>query len=111
VQVVTLSGRWGIRDASGTLVLGSTALTQDGRRVWGDDLHSECRFTVTGTVAPPRALTVEYVRPAGVCQRDRLPDSLRFTGTANDAVLRFEGTMSPGGPAVFVRCSSPGTCA
>lgn len=110
VQVVTLSGRWGIRDATGALVLGSTALTQDGRRVWGDDLHSECRFTVTGTVAPPRALTVEYARPPGACQRDRLPDLLRFTGTADDAVLRFEGTLSPGGPAVFVRCSGPGTC-
>lgn len=110
VQVTSLSGRWGIRDANGTLVLGSTALTQDGRRVWGDDLFGECRFSVTGTVSPQRELTVEYRRQAGLCQRDQLPDAMTFTGAANDGVTRFEGRLDSGAAASFVRCSSPYTC-
>jgi len=110
LEVKAVTGRWGIRDALGGLVFGSTHLTQDSTRIWGDDTRLDCRYDVTGAVSAPRSISLTYTRPPGDCQAWNQPVSITFTGQADDGVNRFTGTLAPGGPATLVKCPEPFGC-
>lgn len=110
IRVTTVAGRWGIRNAAGTLVFGTTFLAQNEAGLHGDESWQSCRFDVTGSVAAPRSVTLTYTRQAAECQGYNGPLTLTFTGTADDSVSSFSGTMTPGGPATLVRCAAPFSC-
>jgi len=110
VTVRAVTGRWGIRDSSGRLILGSAVITQNDAALHGDDSSLNCRYEITGSVAPPRSITVTYTRPPGDCQARDLPISFTFSGSADGTVSSFAGTMSPGVPATMVRCADSWIC-
>jgi PKD repeat protein len=111
LRVVSLSGTWEERDAAGQDIMGSTALTQSGASVWGDQTFQNCRYTVTGTIQAPRTLTIKYehlpgdIRTPSDCQAlpSYVPWTQTFTGTADAEFNVFTGTMTPGGPGTLRR--------
>jgi len=110
IRTRTVQGRWGIRSATGSLVFGSTFLAQNDANLHGDETWLNCRFDVTGSVAAPRSITLNYTRPPTDCQAFNVPVSLTFTGVADDGVNSFAGTLTPGGPATLVKCPEPFRC-
>jgi hypothetical protein len=110
IRTRTVQGRWGIRNAAGALVFGSTFLAQNDANLHGDETWLNCRFDVIGSVVAPRSITLTYTRPPADCQAFDVPVSLTFTGVADDGINSFSGTLTPGGPATLVRCSEPFRC-
>jgi len=108
LQVGSVTGRWGLKDAAGAFILRSTWIDQNGTRLSGDDTGLNCKFTVTGAVATPRAVTVTYTRPVTDCAGRNLPVTQTFTGVMDQALLTMAGTLSTGGAASMVRCDRPG---
>jgi PKD domain len=109
VQVRALTGRWGIRDSKGNLLLGTTDLTQDGTSVSGADIQRDCRVSVSGRVSAPRSVSLAYSREGSGCD-PRLPAAFVFFGSADDSAAIFNGTMTPGGPARLVACDEAWEC-
>ena len=60
-RVVSLSGWWGVRDGSGTLLAGSTYLTQDGPALRGTQIF-DCPYDVRGTIVMPRSIRINWSR-------------------------------------------------
>lgn len=118
LRVVSLSDFWTLRSEAGLVIMASTALTQGSAEVWGDQTYLNCRYSVTGTIAPPRAISVTWahlpgdLRAPSDCQAlpPYIPWTVTFTGTADDQFDVFTGTMTPGGAAVLRRCGGPGGC-
>ena len=118
LRVVSLSDFWGLRSAAGLAVMAHTALTQGGAAVWGDQTYLNCRYSVSGTITLPRAISVTWAHLPGDlrtptdCQAlpAYIPWTVTFTGTADDQFEVFTGTMTPGGAAVLRRCGGPGGC-
>lgn len=110
LEVKAVTGRWGIRNAAGVLLFGSTYLAQDDARVHGDETRLNCRYEVAGWVSAPRSIVLTYTRPPADCQAWDLPVSFTFSGQADDRVNSFTGLMTPGGPATLVKCPSPFQC-
>jgi hypothetical protein len=109
VQVRSLTGHWGIMDSEGRLLLGATDLTQDGTGVSGADIQGDCRVYVTGRVSAPRSVSLAYTREGSGCD-PRLPAAFVFSGSADDTVASFLGSMTPGGPARLVSCDEAWEC-
>lgn len=109
VTVVTVTGRWGLQDASGAILLRNSSLNQNGTSVAGDDTMLNCRFAVSGSVAPPRAITLTWTRDQRDCAGTSLPASFGFTGVVNEAAGGFLGTLDSGVQARLVPCGS-GPC-
>jgi hypothetical protein len=110
LRVISMTGSWGIRDATGQLLMENTSITQSEQALSGEDVRANCRYAVTGSAIDPRRVTLTYTRPAGDCAGLGLPVSFTFAGEADDQVKAFTGTMTPGGPARMVKCSQPGVC-
>jgi PKD repeat protein len=108
VSVTTVDGRWGLRDQTGTLLMGNTSLSQNGTNVSGDDTRLNCRYSVSGAVLAQRSIALVYTRPATDCQGLNLPVNLGFTGTADNIVGSFSGALTTGGTATLFACSRPG---
>ena len=92
LAVVAMSGRWGVRDATGHVVFQSVALTQNGITVTGDENYGECRYDVAGAVSPQRGLTLTFqasvgaLRPPVPCPRpSRSPASSTTRRTRSPA--------------------------
>jgi hypothetical protein len=110
IRTKTVQGRWGIRNATGVLVFGSTFLAQNDASLHGDETWLNCRFDVSGSVVAPRSITLTYTRPPGDCQAFNVPVSLTFTGAADDGINSFSGPLTPGGAATLVKCPEPFRC-
>ena len=118
LRVVSLSGYWTLRSDAGLAIMASTALTQGSVAVWGDQTYLNCRYSVSGTVTLPRAISVTWahlpgdLRTPSDCQNlpAYIPWAVTFAGTADDQFEVFTGTMTPGGAAVLARCGGPGGC-
>jgi len=110
LRVISLTGTWGIRDATGQLFMENTSITQSEQALSGNDTRADCRFAVTGSAIDPRRVTLTYTRLASDCARLGLPVSFTFAGEADEQGKAFTGTMTPGGPARMVKCSQPGVC-
>jgi hypothetical protein len=109
VQVRSLTGHWGIMDSEGHLLLGATDLTQDGTSVSGADIQRDCRVYASGRVSAPRSVSLAYTREGSGCD-PRLPAAFVFSGSADDRVGSFFGSMAPGGPAWLVACDEAWEC-
>lgn len=118
LRVVSLSDFWVLRSDVGLEIMGSTALTQGEASVWGDQTFQNCRYSVTGTLTPPRSITLTWahlpgdIRAPTDCQAlpPYIPWTVTFSGTADEAFGVFTGTMSPGGAAVLKRCGANWEC-
>jgi len=110
IRVTAAVGRWGVRAAGGMLVFGSTFLAQNEASLHGDETWPSCRFDVTGSVVAPRAISLTYTRSPTNCDAVDMPASLTFTGVADESISRFQGTLTPGGPATLVKCAAPFNC-
>lgn len=118
LRVVSLSDFWSLRSDAGLVIMGSTALTQAETSVWGDQTSQNCRYSVTGTLTPPRSITLTWahlpgdIRAPTDCQAlpPYIPWSVTFSGTADEEFGVFTGTMSPGGAAVLTRCGARWEC-
>jgi hypothetical protein len=108
VAAATLDGRWGLQDVTGTFVVRNTSLTQNGTALTGDDTALNCRFAVTGSVQPPRNVTLTWNRARNDCQAFAVPETIRFSGAADEAAGGFLGTLDDGRPARLVFCQRPG---
>lgn len=109
VQVRSLTGNWGLMDSEGRLMLGATALTQEGPGVSGADIRGDCRVFVSGRVSPPRSVSLAYTREGSGCD-PRLPAAFVFSGTADEEAGSFLGAMTPGGPARLLMCDEAWEC-
>ena len=109
VLVRSLTGHWGIMDSEGNLLLGATDLTQDGTSVSGADIQRDCRVYVSGRVSAPRSVSLAYRREGSGCD-PRLPAAFVFSGSADDRVGSFLGSMTPGGPARLLVCDEAWEC-
>jgi hypothetical protein len=107
VAVTTVDGRWGLQDATGAFIVRNTSLSQNGTALSGDDTALNCRFAVTGTVQPPRNLTLTWNRAPNDCRAFDVPETIRFTGAADEAAAGFLGTLDNGAPARLVFCQRP----
>jgi hypothetical protein len=67
-----------------------------------------CRFAIAGNVVPPRDITLTWTRAQNDCAGRNLPVTITFTGSLNEAVGGFLGTLDTGVPARLVACSRPG---
>jgi hypothetical protein len=108
VAATTIDGRWGLQDATGRLIMASTALSQNGLSVSGDDTRLNCRFAVSGTLEPQRGIRLTYVRGRNDCQGLDVPVMVTFTGIAEEAAGGFLGTLDTGLPARLFVCRRPG---
>jgi hypothetical protein len=109
VTVVTVTGRWGLQDATGAFLLQSSAINQNGTSVAGDDTALNCRFAITGSVVAPRGSSLTWTREARDCAGKTLPISIGFTGVVNEAAGGFLGTLDTGVQARLVPCGN-GPC-
>lgn len=109
VTVVTVNGRWGLQDATGTFLLINSAINQNGTSVGGDDTSLNCRFAITGSVVAPRGISLTWTREARDCAGKTLPISIGFTGVVNEAAGGFLGTLDTGVQARLVPCGN-GPC-
>lgn len=114
VEVVSLTGIWGVRDAAGTFVVRNTYLEHNKEGITGNDTSLNCRFVVVGSVQPPRSVTLTWTRPERDPQRDcqgrglpvsALPVSFSFSGSINDAADALVGTLNDGRPVTIGRCA------
>jgi hypothetical protein len=108
VAATTLDGRWGLQDITGTFIMNNTSLSQNATALTGDDTRLNCRFAVTGSVQPQRDVTVTWNRARNDCQAYDVPETVRFTGTADEAAGGFVGMLDTGTPARLVFCQRPG---
>lgn len=107
VAVTTVDGRWGLQDVTGTFIVRNTTLSQNGTSVTGDDTALNCRFAVTGSVRAQRGITVTWNRARNDCQAFNVPETITFTGEAEEAANGFLGTLDTSVPARLVICSRP----
>lgn len=114
VEVVSLTGIWGVRDASGNFFVRNTYLSHNKEGITGNETSLNCRFDVVGSVTPPRAVRLTWTRPERDPQRDcqgrglpvsALPVSFSFTGNADDSANTFIGTLNDGRPVTITRCA------
>jgi PKD repeat protein len=106
VTVLTVNGTWGLQDATGAFLVRNSSLNQNGTSVGGDDTALNCRFAVTGSVAPQRSITLTWTRGRNDCQGSTLPVTFGFTGVVNETAGGFLGTLDSGAPARLVPCSA-----
>jgi hypothetical protein len=104
--VVAVTGRFGLQDATGTFLLRNSSLNQNGTSISGDDTAQNCRFAVTGSVAPERGITLTWTRAPNDCAGRNLPLAITFTGTVNEQAGGFLGTLDSGVPARLVPCGT-----
>ena len=97
--MTTVDGRWGLQDVTGTFVVRNTTLSQNGTSLTGDDTALNCRFAVTGSVRAQRGITVTWNRARNDCQALNVPETITFTGEAEEAANGFLGTLDTGVPA------------
>ena len=109
LRIVSLTGRWGIRDATGQLFMENTSITQNAADLSGEEAHSDDRYWVTGKVSDPRRVVLTYTRLAREGPGPP-PESFTFTGDADERITAFSGALTPGGSAKMVRCSQPSVC-
>jgi hypothetical protein len=107
--VAAVTGRFGLQDASGAVLLRNSSLNQNGTAIAGDDTALNCRFAINGTVVAPRGITLTWTRNQRDCPGTTLPVSFSFTGVVNEAAGGFLGTMDSGVQARLVACGS-GPC-
>ena len=107
VAAATLDGRWGLQDVTGAFIVRNTSLTQNGTALAGDDTALNCRFGVTGSVQAPRNVTLTWNRARNDCQAFTVPETIRFTGAADETAGGFLGTLDDGRPARLVFCQRP----
>jgi hypothetical protein len=105
IQVVSLSGIWGVRDAQGNFVVRNTSLAHNKEGITGDDTGLNCRFVVTGSVAAPRGVTLAWSRPERDCQGRGLPVSFSFSGSLDNSANSIVGTLNDGRPVTISRCA------
>jgi len=110
LRIVALTGLWGLRDATGQVLMDNTSITQSEASLSGEDTRANCRYTVAGRVSDLRRVNVTYTRLPNDCQGSSLPVSFTFSGEADEQIKAFTGTMTPGGSAKMVKCSEPGVC-
>lgn len=110
VAATTVDGRWGLLDNTGAFIVRNTSLSQNSTSITGDDTALNCRFAVTGSVQPQRNVTLTWTRGQNDCQAFAVPETIRFTGTADEAAGGFLGTLDNGTPALLVFCQRP-SCA
>ena len=110
VAATTVDGRWGLQDVTGTFIVHNTVLSQNGTSLTGDDTALNCRFAVTGSVRAQRGITVNWTRARNDCQAFNVPETITFTGEAEEAAGGFLGTLDTGTPARLVACTRP-SCA
>jgi hypothetical protein len=110
LRIVALTGLWGLRDATGQLLMDNSSITQSEAALSGEGTRANCRYTLTGSASNPRRLTVTYTRLPNDCPGSSLPVSFTFSGEADEQIKEFTGTMTPGGSAKMVKCSQPGVC-
>ncbi len=108
VAATTVDGRWGLQDATGAFVVRNTTISQNGTSLSGDDTALNCRFAVTGSVQAQRGITVTWTRARNDCQAFNVPETIRFTGVAEEAAGGFLGTLDTGVQARLLACSRPG---
>jgi len=109
LPVVTLSGFWGIRDGSGTLLAGSTYLTQDGPGLRGVQIL-DCPYDVTGTVLMPRSIRINWSPRWPDCGWNPKYWGIDFSGTADETFTVFTGDIGYQPGARLVRCAGPWDC-
>jgi PKD repeat protein len=108
VTVVAVTGRFGLQDASGAILLRNSSLNQNGMAIGGDDTSLNCRFAISGTVVAPSGITLTWTRARNDCAGTTLPVTFSFTGVVNETAGGFLGTLDTGVPARLVACSRPG---
>jgi hypothetical protein len=106
VTIVTVDGRWGLQDATGTFLVQGSLLSQNGTGVNGDDTSPNCRFAISGSVLPQRSITLTWTHGRNDCPGSTLPLTFSFTGVVNEAAGGFLGTLDSGIQARLVPCSA-----
>ena len=106
---VTVTGRWGLQDASGAILFRNSSLNQNGTAVAGDDTMLNCRFAISGSVVPQRGVALTWTRDQRDCAGTTLPIALSFTGVVNETAGGFLGTLDSGVQARLVPCGN-GPC-
>jgi PKD repeat protein len=109
LTVVSLSGLWGLRDGSGTLLAGSTSLTQDGPALRGVQIL-DCPYDVTGTIMMPRSITIRWSPRWSDCGWNPKHWGVEFTGIADETFTVFTGEIGYQPGARLVRCAGPWDC-
>jgi hypothetical protein len=113
VEVVSLTGIWGVRDAAGNFVVRNTYLEYNKEGITGNDTSLNCRFEVVGSVEPPRTVRLTWTRPVSDPGRDcqgrglpvsALPVTFSFSGTINNAADTLVGTLNDGRAVTIGRC-------
>jgi hypothetical protein len=113
VEVVSLSGIWGVLTADGSFYVRNTNLNYNKEGINGNDTSLNCRFEVLGSVTPPRSVRLTWTRPERDPQRDcqgrglpvsALPVTFTFTGTVDASANGMTGTLNDGRAVTLIRC-------
>jgi PKD repeat protein len=106
VVATTVTGRWGLQDITGAFILRNSSLNQNMTTVAGDDTRLNCRFAIQGSVEAPRNITLTWTHARNDCIGQNVPETVRFTGTVDEAAGGFVGTVDNGTPARLVPCAN-----
>ena len=108
IRVVNLTGSWGIRAPGGGFVVNrGMFLSQSGSTLRGDITYiAGCLVAVNGSITGTESLNLSFTLPASNgCKPFPIPLPSSFSGTADESIHTFTGTLTGVGPTTISRCA------